>query len=100
MGRSQELIALLRELLPSTLQHGGAEEISNSALCELVLSVPLTVVIGLILASAFLAIVVYAQETRARQSGRDLGLTVRLLAIHRTDRGVLARTRRRYARLS
>jgi hypothetical protein len=27
-GRSEYLIALLRELLPSSLQHGGAEEIS------------------------------------------------------------------------
>jgi len=27
-GRSEDLIALLRELLPSRLEHGGAEEIS------------------------------------------------------------------------
>jgi hypothetical protein len=27
-GRSQNLIALLRKLLPESLQHGGAEEIS------------------------------------------------------------------------
>jgi hypothetical protein len=27
-GRSEDLIALLRELLPSSLEHGGAEEIS------------------------------------------------------------------------
>jgi hypothetical protein len=27
-GRSEDLIALLRKLLPSSLQHGGAEEIS------------------------------------------------------------------------
>jgi quinol monooxygenase YgiN len=27
-GRSEDLIALLRELLPSSLQHGSAEEIS------------------------------------------------------------------------